>query len=162
AAGCELLLHAAGAVDLGRDGERLRRVNVGGTANAVAAARPAGGRRLVHVSTIAAVGASTTPTPLDETPAWNLGGRRVAHVESKRRAEESALAANGGGLEVVVANPACVIGPGDSGGSEFGRLCQRFWRGRAPVHFGGGANFVDVRDVADGLLRAGELGRPGQ
>src|SRR5262245_58782688 len=103
AGGGERRREAAGAADLGRDGERLRRVNVGGPANAVAAARRAGVRRLVHVSTIAAVGASTTPTPLDETADWNLGGCGVAYVESKRRAEESALAANGGGLEVVVA-----------------------------------------------------------
>src|SRR5262249_36291172 len=66
------------------------------------------------------------------------------------------------GLEVLAVNPACVVGPDDFAGSAFGRLCQRFWRGRVPVHFGGGNNFVDVRDGADGLLRAAERGRAGQ
>ena len=79
-----------------------------------------------------------------------------------RRAEELALAANGRGLEVVVVNPACVIGPDDFTSSEFGTLCRRFWLGRLPIHFGGGNNFVDVRDVASGIVSALDRGRPGE
>jgi dihydroflavonol-4-reductase len=55
-----------------------------------------------------------------------------------------------------------VIGPDDFSKSEFGTLCYRFWRGRIPFHFGGGNNFVDVRDVAMGHLLAAERGRPGE
>jgi dihydroflavonol-4-reductase len=61
-----------------------------------------------------------------------------------------------------VVNPASVIGPDDYSGSEFGMMCRRFWQGRVPLVFGGGNNFVDVRDVAAGMLRAAELGRPGE
>jgi dihydroflavonol-4-reductase len=61
---------------------------------------------------------------------------------------------------VVVVNPASVIGPDDYTGSEFGVFCQRFWKGRIPFVFGGGTNFVDVRDVASGMLAAAESGRP--
>jgi dihydroflavonol-4-reductase len=63
---------------------------------------------------------------------------------------------------VVVVNPASVIGPDDFTGSEFGVFCQRFWKGRIPFVFGGGANFVDVRDVAAGMLAAAERGRSGE
>jgi dihydroflavonol-4-reductase len=100
--------------------------------------------------------------PLAESFAWNLGRLRVPYLTTKHTGERIALAANGAGLEVVVANPACVIGPDDFAGSEFGTLCKRFWRGRIPVYFGGGLNFVDVRDVADGLRRVAEHGRPGE
>jgi dihydroflavonol-4-reductase len=65
-------------------------------------------------------------------------------------------------LQVVVVNPAGVIGPDDFSRSEFGTLCRRFWKGRIPFHFGGGNNFVDVRDVAMGHLLAAEHGRSGQ
>ena len=51
-------------------------------------------------------------------------------------------------MRVVVVNPASVIGPEDYAGSEFGTLCERFWRGKIPIHFGGGNNFVDVRDAS--------------
>jgi dihydroflavonol-4-reductase len=158
---CEFLFHVAGAVDFGGDRQRLRNVNVEGTRRVLAAARAAGVRRVVHTSSIVAVGASTTPRLLDETARWNLGPMRVPYVTTKRQGEELALAENGK-LEVVVVNPGCVVGPDDFAGSEFGVLCRRFWRGRLPIHFGGGNNFVDVRDVADGVMRVADRGRPGE
>lgn len=161
AGGCEFLFHVAGAVDFGGDWQRLRRVNVEGTRRVLAAALAGGVHRVVHTSSIVAVGASPQPRSLDETARWNLGPMRVPYVTTKRQAERLALAANGK-LEVVVVNPGCVVGPDDFAGSEFGTLCRRFWRGRVPICFGGGNNFVDVRDVAEGLLRAAERGRPGQ
>jgi dihydroflavonol-4-reductase len=98
----------------------------------------------------------------DETSPWQLGPLRIPYVTTKRRAEELALATADAQLQVVVVNPACVIGPGDFSGSEFGVLCRRFWKRQVPFFFGGGNNFVDVRDVADGMLRAALLGESGQ
>ncbi|HEY1380700.1 MAG TPA: NAD-dependent epimerase/dehydratase family protein [Gemmataceae bacterium] len=158
----EVFFHLAGAVDFAGGWDRLRSVNEQGTRNALAAASAAGARRFVHTSSIVAVGAARRPVPLAESFAWNLGRLRVPYLTTKYSGEQIALAADGDGLEVVVANPACVIGPDDFVGSEFGTLCKRFWRGRIPVYFGGGLNFVDVRDVADGLLRVAEHGRPGE
>jgi dihydroflavonol-4-reductase len=160
--GADTVIHAAGAVDFGDDWDHCRSVNVGGTRAVLAAARAAGVRRVVHVSSIVAVGATEIARVHDETAAWDLGRFRVPYVTTKREAEAVALAANGRALEVVVVNPASVVGPGDFTGSEFGTLCKRFWRGRVPVHFPGGNNFVDVRDVADGTLRAAARGRPGE
>jgi dihydroflavonol-4-reductase len=160
--GCEVLFHVAGAVGFGDEWELFRRVNVDGTRNVLAAARLAGVRRVVQTSSIVAIGAAESPRLLDETAAWNLGKLRVPYVTSKRLAEEEALAAAGRALEVVVVNPASVVGPDDFSGSEFGTLCRRFWRGRIPFHFGGGNNYVDVRDVTDGHLRAAAFGRCGE
>jgi len=158
--GVEVVFHAAGAVDFGGDLERIRAVNVGGTANVLAAARAAGVRRVVHTSSIVAVACSDQPEPLDERSRWNLGPLGVPYIATKREAEEAALAATG--VEVVVANPGCVVGPDDFSHSEFGTFCRRFWRGRMPLYFGGGSNFVDVRDVAEGLARLADDGRPGE
>jgi dihydroflavonol-4-reductase len=160
--GCELVFHAAGAVGFGNDWAGYFRTNVQGTVNVLEAARQAGVRRVIHTSSVVAVGGSATPVCLDENAAWNLQAIRVPYVYSKRRAEQAALRANGEGLEVVVANPASVVGPNDHTNSEFGDLCKAFWKGRIPFHFGGGNNFVDVRDVACGLLLAAERGRPGE
>jgi dihydroflavonol-4-reductase len=160
--GCEFLFHLAGAVDFHGDWDRFRRVNVGGTRRALAAAGSAGVRRFVHTSSVVAVGASRRPALLDEASGWDLAALKVPYVTTKRRAEEHVLSAPVPGVEVVVVNPACVVGPGDHSGSEFGTLCRRFWRGRIPFHFGGGNNFVDVRDVAAGHLQAAERGRAGE
>jgi dihydroflavonol-4-reductase len=159
--GRELLFHLAGAVDFTDDWDLCRRVNVAGTAIVLRAAAQVGVRRIVHASSIVAVGATPEPVRLDESSPWNLGGKHVAYVTTKREGEQVALAFRGG-PEVVVVNPASVIGPDDYSGSEFGVMCRRFWRGRIPLVFGGGNNFVDVRDVAAGMLRAGERGRPGE
>ncbi|MBI1832062.1 MAG: NAD-dependent epimerase/dehydratase family protein [Planctomycetes bacterium] len=160
-AGTDVVIHAAGAVGFGVEWEPYYRVNVLGTKNVLEASRRAGVRRLVHVSSIVAVGALDTPTPLDETAPWNLGVHRVPYVTTKRWAEDAALTANGAAMEVVVVNPASVIGPDDFTESEFGTLLRRFWKGRLLFHFGGGNNFVDVRDVALGIRLAAERGRAG-
>ncbi|VTR94891.1 hopanoid-associated sugar epimerase : Hopanoid-associated sugar epimerase OS=Moorea producens 3L GN=LYNGBM3L_07760 PE=4 SV=1: Epimerase [Gemmata massiliana] len=165
AAGCrgvDVLIHAAAAVDFGGDRQAIQRVNVDGTRAVMEAARASGVRRVVHLSSVAAVGATRWPEVCNERAEWTLGAFDVPYATTKRDAELVALAANGSGLEVVVVNPGCVIGPDDFGESEFGSLCKRFWRGRVPFHFTGGNNFVDVRDVAAGVLAAADRGRPGE
>lgn len=160
--GCDVIYHLAGAVDFGGDWERFYRVNVGGTRALLDAAQAAGVRRFVHCSSIVTVGATRRPVRLDETTRWNLDCVGVPYVTTKRQAETLALASDRPGFEVVVANLACLVGPDDFTASEFGTLCHRFWRGRIPIHFGGGNNFVDVRDAADGLIAAATHGRPGE
>jgi dihydroflavonol-4-reductase len=161
--GAEFVFHLAGAVDFENDWDRFVQVNVEGTRNVATAARAAGVRRFIHTSSIVAVGASRRAEVLDEAAGWNLGGLEVPYVTTKRQAEEVALSTGGPALEVVVANPASVVGPEDYSRSEFGTLCRRFWRGRIPFYFGGGGNnFVDVRDVALGHLLAAERGRAGE
>jgi dihydroflavonol-4-reductase len=161
ARGADVFFHLAGAVDFGNNAEHCRQVNVDGTANALRAARDAGVRRFIHASSIVAVGANRKPQPLDETAHWNLGDYRVPYATSKREAEATVLATPPP-LDAVIVNPACVVGPDDFTHSEFGTVCKRFWRGRLPFYCGRGNNFVDVRDVAEGMLLASEKGRAGE
>ncbi len=161
-AGCDAVVHLAGAVDFAADWSRFREVNVGGTANVLAAARNAGVRRVVHCSTVAAVGAALTPTKLDESAKWNLHHLRVPYITTKHEAERVAFSAGDARLDVVVVNPGSVIGPDDFSDSEFGTICRRFWQRRLVIHFGGGNCFVDVRDVATGIRLANQHGRPGE
>jgi dihydroflavonol-4-reductase len=166
--GCDCLFHLAGEVNFENDWDRCVRTNVDGTRHVLEAARQACVRRLIVTSSIVALGASERPSLLDETVQWNLASLRIPYVTTKWQAQQIALSASatvdgpGRRPEVIVVNPSCVIGPDDFRHSEFGTLCQRFWRGRVPFYFGGGANFVDVRDVAAGHLLAAQLGRPGQ
>lgn len=160
--GAEIVIHAAGAVGFDYSWDEYTQVNVQGTQQLLVACRRAGVRRLVYVSSIVAVGASETPRVLDERMTWNLEPYEVPYITTKRWGEEVALAANGCDCEVVAVNPASVVGPDDFTNSEFGAMCKRFWNGRLRFCFGGGNNFVDVRDVAMGIRAAAERGRPGE
>jgi len=157
-AGCSVVLHAAGIVAV--SGPALRKVwpvHVDGTRNVLDVLEP--GARLVHTSSVVAIGASRDRRQLNEDSPFNLRGLKVAYVQAKRAAEELALASP---KDVVAVNPSYLIGPEDYDRSVMGQFCHRFWRGRVPFAPPGGLNLVDVRDVAAGHLLAAERGRRGQ
>jgi dihydroflavonol-4-reductase len=135
-------------------------IHVEGTRQVVECAQPRA--RIVHTSSIVAVGAASGQEPLHEGSPFNLDHCKIDYVHAKRAAEQVALAAVAKGQHVVVTNPGYLVGPEDLEPSVMGRLCLRFWKGRLPLAPAGGFNLVDVRDVARGHLLAAEHGRPGQ
>jgi len=62
----------------------------------------------------------------------------------------------------VIVCPTGIIGPGDFRESEMGRLMRSWLKPGLHVLVKGAFDFVDVRDVARGLLLAREAGRPGK
>jgi dihydroflavonol-4-reductase len=157
--GCAVVFHTAGALPSFRgSAAAMMAVHKEGTRNVIDALPS--GARLVHTSSVVAVGASRQPAALDEDSPFTLHHLAVPYVHAKRLAEGLALSA--AGRDVVVVNPAYLIGPDDHEPSALGRLCLRAWKGRVPVATPGGFNFVDVRDVAEGHLRAAEHGRAGR
>lgn len=134
-------------------------VNVQGTRNVLRAAAEAGVRRVVYVSSVAAVGHNGHY--LDEST-WNTNLQNpyyLSKILSERAAWE---AAQNHGLEMVAVLPSAITGPyAERLTDTMGFLTavpQRKLVLDPNFHF----NFVDVRDVADGLIRAAEQGRPGQ
>ncbi len=157
---CDIAFHTAGNVAVWGPGlPHMHSIHVVGTQQ-VLRALPAGAR-LVHTSSVVAVGASAGQEILTETSRFNLKRLRVDYVHAKKAAEEVALDAAVRGADVVVVNPAYLIGPDDEDGSIMGRFCLRFWRGHVPLIPPGALNFVDVRDAALGHLLAAEHGRCG-
>ena len=156
---CDVVFHAAGPVAVwGPARKAMREIHLSGTRQVVQAL-PAGAR-LVHTSSVVAVGAGSGE-PLTEESAFNLHRLKVDYVHAKREAEAVALAAAAAGRDVVVVNPGYLIGPEDYERSAMGRLCLRGWKGKMPLDPCGGLNFVDVRDAARGHLLAAERGRAG-
>lgn len=159
--GCRLVYHAAGLVAYERrDMPRLRRLNVESVANAVAALPR--GARLVHVSSIAAVGpAPRRDRPADETQEFPAFARALPYPCTKREGEKIALEAAARGSDVVVVNPAFVLGAGDvNRASTF--TVDLYLRGLLRVSIDGGLSFVHVDDVAAGIAAAAERGRSGE
>jgi dihydroflavonol-4-reductase len=163
-AGQDLVIHAA-AVTRAGDPEQLRLQawsNVQMTRVVLEACRAAGVRRLLHVSSTAAVGISPDPnSPADETFAYNLAALGVGYSRSKHESERLVLEANGPTLETVVVNPGVVFGRHATryvGGDIIARVLRR----RIVPCTGGGLSVVHVQDVVDGIHRAAERGRAGE
>ncbi len=161
--GADAVFHCAAAVSVKREvTAEMTAANVTGTANVVEAAIAAGVPRLVHASSVVAVGLSTDGRPCDETAAWNFDAEGLvdAYAITKRRAEDVVRAARER-LDAVIVNPTYMFGPRDARPSS-GKLIVDVVRRRVPGWTPGYNNFVDVRDVARGMIAAWRRGRRGE
>jgi dihydroflavonol-4-reductase len=155
------VFHVAGTTSLRRaDRERVFEVNVGGTLNVMEEALRAGVSRVIHTSTVGAIGPAAPGETADEHQ-LRPGPVGIAYIDSKREAEAEAMRVAAQGLPVVVVNPSFVLGPEDPKGTSNG-LVRRLLLRRIPTYVDGGLNVVDVRDVAQGHLLADERGRDGE
>ncbi|RZJ11622.1 MAG: NAD-dependent epimerase/dehydratase family protein [Rubrivivax sp.] len=144
------------AVDPERD---IVQPNVDGTRLILQAAAAAGVRKVVYVSSVAAVGHDGRP--LDESH-WNDEAGNPYYrskIESERIAWETAERLN---LNLVTVLPGAIVGPYAHRLTDTMKFLQTVREGKLPLdpdfHF----NFVDVRDVADGMIQAAERGRRGE
>jgi dihydroflavonol-4-reductase len=161
--GCDVLYHLAAIYRIWmRDPSLIYEVNVEGTKTVLFAALKAKLKKVVHTSSIAAVGARADDAPADETVAFNLWERSNAYIRSKWLSERDALRFAGEGLPLVVVNPAFPFGERDVAPTPTGRFIVETLAGRAFGYTEGGFNCVDVDDVAEGHLLAEERGRVGE
>jgi dihydroflavonol-4-reductase len=162
--GARFVFHCAAAVDLPPwPTPALRAANVEGVAHVLAACRAAGVGRLVHCSTAAAVGVSEAGELVTEETPYNFEpyGLADGYSLTKRDGERLAMAAAAAGQDVVVVNPTYMLGPYDLRPSS-GAILVALAKGRLPLAPPGANNFVDVRDVARGMIGAAERGARGE
>ncbi len=160
--GCDAVIHLAAVYSLWmRDWRPLYQVNVQGTRNVLTACAEHGVSRVVHTSSIAAIGLRDEG-PSDEDVPFNLHGNVPHYSLSKLHAERVALEFAEAGLPVVIVNPSFPFGIGDRRPTPTGRMIRRIVRGSFFGAGPGGLNVVDVEDVARGHLFAldgGQVGR---
>jgi dihydroflavonol-4-reductase len=162
-AGIDTLYHCAADYRLGlADPRNLHETNVVGTEHLLRAAAAAGVRRVVHTSSVAALGLKRDGTPADETTPVSPDRIVGAYKRSKYEAERVARGWAEKGLPVVIVNPSTPVGERDWKPTPTGRIVVDFLKGRIPAYVDTGLNLVDVRDVAVGHLLAAERGRPGE
>jgi dihydroflavonol-4-reductase len=149
------VIHAAAQLGYRTAGaETARRVNVEGTTHVLDACQTHGIRRVVHVSSVVAVG--TVPDvqhELDEDAAFNGARLLVDYVTTKRAAEDFARAV-AGQLDVVVVNPGAIFGNGPAPTNSTIFLQKIAERRIGPIAPPGGMAVVGIDDAADGVERA--------
>jgi dihydroflavonol-4-reductase len=160
-ADCRLVFHAAGLVSYERrDLPRLREANVDTVRTVLAAIEPEA--RLVHVSSLAAVGPSSSPDRLaTEDQPFPAAAAGIPYCATKREAERLLLAAAAKGRDIVIANPSVALGPGDAYASSTW-VVPRYLKGRIRMYVDGGTANVDARDAAAGLVALADRGRTGE
>lgn len=159
----DIVYHLAGIVTIGSGKKRLlREVNVLGTKNVCDACMDIGIPRLVYVSSIHAFKEPPKGVPITETK--DFDSRKVTgnYAKSKAEATRIVLKSASEGLDVVVVHPTGVIGPYEYRLSNMGQLFMDFMRSKLYAIIEGAYDFVDVRDVARGIVLAGKFGRKGE
>ncbi len=160
--GCDEVYHVAADYRLWLlDPAPMYATNVEGTKNVLAAARRTGVSRIVHTSTVGALGIPADGPGREDTPV--VLDDMVGHYKrSKFLAEQEALLAAREGLPVVIVNPSTPIGALDFKPTPTGRIVADFLNRRMPAFMDTGLNLVDVEDVAAGHLLAAERGAVGE
>jgi dihydroflavonol-4-reductase len=167
--GVQVVFHAAAMLG-GRseDPGRMYTITVEGTRALLDACLEAGVERLVHTSSVAALGVpenapgrNSPPVLLNENHAWNYRPEYWPYGYAKYLAELEVQKAVARGLDAVIVNPSVVLGAGDIY-RQNSSLVVQVARQKVPFVVDGGVNAVHIDDVVDGHLAALEHGRKGQ
>ncbi len=162
ARGCDEVYHVAADYRLWVVDERpMYETNVDGTRNVIKAARDAGASRIVHTSTVGALGIAHGVAGREDTPVA-LEDMVGPYKQSKFLAERIALEAAREGAPVVIVNPSTPVGPLDFKPTPTGRMILDFLHRKMPAYLDTGLNLVGVEDCARGHLLAAQRGRIGE
>ncbi len=119
------------------------------------------GCRYVYFSSVHAYDPFPRDRPLDEQRPL-VTGDRFLYSRSKALAQQAVLETAAEGLDALVVNPTAVIGRYDYKPSLLGRAILMMAKKKMPALIPGGYNWVDVRDVAEGTVKALLQGRKGE
>jgi len=143
----DIVIHSAGVVSfVKRDRKRMYQVNVEGTANVVNMALEKNVKKLIHISSVAALGRKDNGTHVNEEKKWEENKMNTHYAKSKRNAELEVWRGISEGLNAVILNPSTVIGYGNwniGSCAIFKNIYKEF-----PWYSPGINGFVDVEDVA--------------
>lgn len=160
--GCDVVYHLAGLVSYKKkDTTRQYGVNVAGTHNVMEACLKAGVKRVIHTSSVAAMGIPKEGEIGTEDLEYNLGGMGLNYCDSKFAAEQEVLNFWKRGLNVLILSPGITFGEGDNHPHHhaiFAAMAKGALLGVPP----GGVTFSDIDDVIDAHVNAITMGRAGE
>jgi len=141
--------HCAGMISFNpKDRVMMHRINIEGTANIVNACLENNIRKLVHVSSISAIG--SCEGLIDESIKWLPSDRHSEYGKSKYYGEQEVWKGISGGLNAAIVNPSVIIGAG-----SHDKAMTPFFKGlkkMLPFYTKGVTGYVDVRDVVNAMI----------
>jgi dihydroflavonol-4-reductase len=156
--GADVVYHLAAHISLSMsDWPKTEEINVIGTRNVVDACIKCGVRRLVCFSSIHAYTQEPFDIPVDESRPLVDSTSYPPYDRSKAGGKKEVLKGIEKGLDAVVVHPTAIIGPYDYKMSYLNQALLLMAAGKLPVLLDGGFDWVDVRDVVAGAMKAEEV-----
>ncbi|NLR78997.1 NAD-dependent epimerase/dehydratase family protein [Chitinophaga eiseniae] len=151
-AGVSQVYHCAAVVSF-QDGDkdRLTKINIEGTANVVNMALDAGVKKLLYVSSVAAIGRAKENAAVNEECEWEDSKNNSRYSISKFQGEMEIWRGIAEGLDAVIVNPSIILGAGFWNDGS-GALLKNAWK-EFPYYTAGVNGFVDVEDVVEVMIR---------
>lgn len=144
----EGVIHAAATVSFNpRNSKKILHNNIEGTKNVVNTCLTKGVKRLLHVSSVAALGRQKDQTIISESNQWKDSPFNTVYGESKYKSELEVFRGQEEGLSTVIVNPSVILARGNWLKSS-AKIFNYSWKER-PFYADGSFNYVDVRDVAN-------------
>ena len=148
---CTQVFHCAGMVSFNPARvEQMMKINAEGTANVVNISLESGIKKLVHVSSVAALGKKSNQKTINEQVKWDEDANLTAYGNSKYQAEMEVWRGISEGLDAVIINPSIILGVGDwhkGSAAMFKNAYQEF-----PWYTEGTSGYVDAMDVANIMI----------
>lgn len=146
-----MVVHTAALVSFkSSDAEELYRINVEGTRNIVNTCLSLGIPRLLHISSVAALGRHKNVSDINEDQKWIDSKLNSEYAESKYLAELEVFRGQEEGLKIDIINPSLILSQANWNRSS-AQLFKYAWKSK-PFYTEGSINYVDVRDVVKMIM----------
>ena len=157
------LIHCAGIVTISSHfDQNVYDVNVNGTANIISLCEKYHVKKLVYISSVHAIPELPEDKVMTEVDNFSPGDVVGLYAKTKAEATQCVIDYMKRGFNANVIHPSGIVGPGDTGKGHITQLVIDFYKGGLTSGIDGGYDFVDVRDVADGVLACCEKGNGGE
>ncbi len=158
-----IVLHCAGIISIGSQySQKMWDVNVEGTKHIADLCKTYAVKKLVYVSSVHAIPELSKGQVIRETLHFSEDLVHGPYAKTKAEGTAYVLSLAAEGFNVSVVHPSGMIGPFDAGKGHMNALVKAYYQGRMIFGVAGGYDFVDVRDVAAGVLAAAERGKRGE
>ena len=142
------VIHSAALVSFNpRRSKEIFDTNVRGTRNVVDSCLTAGVKKLIHISSVAALGRPKGVSKIDEGSLWMNDKLSPDYALSKYQAELEVYRGQEEGLEISIVNPSVILAPSDWNSSS-SQIFKYIWNENS-FFINGDIHYVDVRDVAN-------------
>lgn len=160
--GCDTVFHTAAMISYWKkQRSEMFSINIDGTKNVVEACLNHNIERLIHTSSIAAIGEAKNGMLTRESDLLDLSSETIGYKISKHHSEKLIYDGISRGLDAVILYPSIIIGPGDIH-FHGGQIIRDVFKGRFFYYPTGGTNIVYVKDVVKGHISAAKRGKRGE